>query len=199
MVNQKTKSRSLKVNGTAIRYTNKAITSWGGLTVILGGYFEKIDFKAWVESNVPIQERSNNSKGIYEKVLATFLTVLSGGERFSHVMWWNSGMAAIKPVFAVDWLPKAASTLSRFWNRISRQSLSEKLLQNGRNLAAEILEWEGISEGNLNFDSSVLIRRDQSILRLGIKGRKSKKIFSTILNRIQLNDKRLKCIAVESF
>ena len=158
MVHQKTKSRSVKVNGTAIRYTNKPITSWGGLTVILGSFFEKIDFKAWVKSNVPIQERSNNSKGIYEKVLATFLTVLSGGERFSHVMWWNSGMAAIKPVFAVDWLSKAASTLSRFWNKISRQSLSEKLFQNGRNLATEILEWEGISEGTLNFDSSVLTR-----------------------------------------
>ena len=158
MGHQKTKSRSLKVNGTAIRYTNKPITSWGGLTVIMGGFFEKINFKAWVESNVPIQEHSNNSRGIYEKVLATFLTVLSGGERFSHVMWWNSGIAAIKPVFAVDWLPKAASTLSRFWNKISRQSLSEKLLENGRNLATEILEWEGISEGNLNFDSSVLTR-----------------------------------------
>ena len=46
MVHQKTKSRLLKVNGTAIRYTNKPITSWGGLTVIMGGFFEKIDFKA---------------------------------------------------------------------------------------------------------------------------------------------------------
>ena len=71
MGHQKTKSRSLKVNGTAIRYTNKPITSWGGLTVIMGGFFEKINFKAWVESNVPIQEHSNNSRGIYEKVLVS--------------------------------------------------------------------------------------------------------------------------------
>ena len=78
MAQQKTKRRSHHVNETEIRYTNKPITSWGGLTAILGGFFEKIDFKKWVESNVPIQERSNNGKGIYEKVLATFLTVLSG-------------------------------------------------------------------------------------------------------------------------
>ena len=39
---------------------------------------------------------------------------------------------------------------------------------------------------------------DQSILRLGIKRCNSKKIFSMILNRIFLNDNRLKCIAVES-
>ena len=82
MGHQKAKCRSHKVNGMEIRYTNKPITSWGGLTAILGGFFEKIDFKAWVEANVPIQERSNNGKGIYEKVLSTFLTVLSGENDF---------------------------------------------------------------------------------------------------------------------
>jgi len=34
---------------------------------------------------IPIKENSNNAKGIYEKVVATFLTVLAGGERFSHL------------------------------------------------------------------------------------------------------------------
>jgi len=34
-----------------------------------------------VESALPIEEQSNYAKGIYEKVLVTFLTVLSGGER----------------------------------------------------------------------------------------------------------------------
>ena len=42
------------------------------------------------------------------------------------------------------------------------------------------------------------IIKGQPILRLGIKGRQSKKIFSSILERIQLNGRRLNCNAVEN-
>ncbi|NIR15437.1 MAG: hypothetical protein GWN86_16515, partial [Desulfobacterales bacterium] len=113
---------------------------------------------SWVESAIPIEERSNNAKGIYEKVLATFLTVLSGGERFSHLSWWSHGIEAIKKTFDVQWLPGASSTLTRFWGKISTQSLAEKLAQAARQLAITIIEWQGILEDNLNLDSSVLIR-----------------------------------------
>jgi hypothetical protein len=103
-------------------------------------------------------ERSNNAKGVYEKVLSTFLTVLSGGERFSHLSWWSHGIEALKKTFAVEWLPRASSTLTRFWGKISTQSLAEKLAEAARQLAITIIEWQGILEDNLNLDSSVLIR-----------------------------------------
>jgi hypothetical protein len=88
----------------------------------------------------------------------TFLTVLCGGERFSHLSWWGHGIEAIKKVSAVHWLPRASSTLTRFWGEICTHSLVEKLGEAARQLATPIIGWQGIVEDNLNCDSSVLIR-----------------------------------------
>jgi hypothetical protein len=151
-------NKALKVNQVPITFTNKPITAWGGLASVIGKLLEVLEFRSWVESAIPIQERSNNAKGIYEKVLATFLTVLCGGERFSHLSWWGHGIEAIKNVFDVQWLPKAPSTLTRFWGKICTQYLSERLGEAARQLAIAIVMWQGIVEDNLNLDSSVLPR-----------------------------------------
>jgi hypothetical protein len=155
---RKKNSKTLQVNQVPIAFSKKPITAWGGLASIVGKLLEVIEFRSWVENAIPIHERSNNAKGIYEKILATFLTVLCGGERFSHLSWWGHGIKAIKKAFAVEWLPKASSTLTRFWGRIDRQSLSEKLGEAARQLAVTIIRWEKIVEDNLNLDSSVLVR-----------------------------------------
>jgi len=141
-----------------IQFTNKPITAWGGLATIVAKLLEVLEFRSWVESTVPIEETSNNAKGVYEKVLATFLTVLSGGERFSHLTWWAHGSEAIKKAFAVTWLPRASSTLTRFWGKINTQYASEKLSEAARRLARTITTWQGITEDTVTLDSSVLIR-----------------------------------------
>jgi len=151
-------STSLRVNQVKIRFTNKPITAWGGLATIVAKLLEVLEFRSWVESTVPIKETSNNAKGVYEKVLATFLTVLSGGERFSHLTWWTHGSEAIKKAFAVTWLSRASSTLTRFWGKISTRYAAEKLSDTARRFAATLIGWQGIVEDNLNLDSSVLIR-----------------------------------------
>jgi hypothetical protein len=151
-------SKSLRVNQVKIQFTNKPITAWGGLATTVAKLLEVLEFRSWVESALPIDEKSNNAKGVYGKVLATFLTVLSGGERFSHLSWWGHGIEAIKKSFHVAWLPKASSTLTRFWSKISTQYLSEKLGEAARRLAITIIGWQGITEDTLNLDSSVLIR-----------------------------------------
>lgn len=89
-------SKKLQVNQVSITFTNKAMTSWGGLSSIVAKLLETIEFRSWVKENIPVIEISNNAKGVYEKVLATFLTVLSGGERFSHLSWWGHGVEVIK-------------------------------------------------------------------------------------------------------
>ena len=91
------------------------------------------------------------------KCSPTFLMVLSGGERFSHLSWWSHGIEAIKKSFDFHWVPKASSTLTRFWGKICTQSLAQKLGQAARQLALTIIERQGIVENNLNLDSSVLI------------------------------------------
>ena len=148
-----TNNKSLHVNQVKIQFTNKPITAWGGLATIVAKFLEVLQFRSWVESMIPIEETSHNARGVYEKVLATFLTVLAGGERFSHLSWWSHGIEAIKKAFAVPWLPKASSTLTRFWGKISTQYVSETLAAAARQLAITIIGWQGISKDNLNLDS----------------------------------------------
>jgi len=151
-------SRSLRVNQVKIQFTTKPITAWAGLATIVAKLLEVLEFRSWVESTIPIKENSDNAKGIYEKVVATFLTVLAGGERFSHLCWWSHGIEAIKSSFGVDWLPRASSTLTRFWAKVSTQQVSEKLGGAARRFATTLIEWQGIREDAVNLDSSVLTR-----------------------------------------
>ncbi len=146
------------VNQVKIEFTSKSITAWGGLGVLIGKFLERIKFRDWVERHIPIKETSNNSGGVYEKVLSQFITVLGGGYRFSHLLLWGHGIEALQEVFSVDWFPKASTTLTRFWNKIDKQFLAERLLEACRDLGKHIIVWEKIEEDNLNLDSSVLTR-----------------------------------------
>ena len=153
------KSKSTRpVNQVRIEFTNKPITAWGGVGSLIARYVEKIDLRSWVNQHLPIQELSNNAKGVYEKVLASFLTVLVGGERFAHLLLWQHGVEAMQKTFAVEWLPKASSTITRFWKKIHSQSLAEQVGDATRSLARQIVGWEGIPSDNLNLDSTVLTR-----------------------------------------
>lgn len=145
-------------NQVKIEFTDKPITAWGGIAGLVSRYLHKIGFKEWVEESIPIEEKSNNGKGVYQKVLALFLTVLVGGQRFSHLSWWGHGVEAIYAGFGVKWLPAAASTLTRFWSKINRQVLSEAIGERCRQVTSQIITWEGISKDNLNLDSSVITR-----------------------------------------
>ena len=145
-------------NQARIEFTNKPITAWGGMAGILSRFLGKIKFKEWVEGSIPMTEKSNNRGGVYEKVLALFLTVLVGGKRFNHLAWWGHGVEAVRAAFGVEWFPGASSTLTRFWGKIKSQSVSEAIGERCREFASQILGWEGIKEDNLNLDSSVMTR-----------------------------------------
>lgn len=150
--------KTRQVNQVKIEFTKKPITAWGGIASLVGKYLEQIRFQEWVESNIPIEEKSNNGKGVYTKTLGQFLTVLTGGSRFQHMSWWGHGVEALQKTFNVNWLPKATSTLTRFWSKIDSQAQSEKLGRKCREFAGKIVCWEKIKEDNLNFDSSVMTR-----------------------------------------
>jgi hypothetical protein len=60
-------SRSLRVNQVKIQFTNKSITAWAGLATMVAKLLEVLQFRSWVESAIPIEERSHNAKGVYEK------------------------------------------------------------------------------------------------------------------------------------
>jgi len=150
--------QSRQVGQVAIEFTNKPITAWGGIASVVAKYLEQIEFRWWVETEVPIREVSNNGRGVYPKVLAQFLTALVGGTRFAHVSWWGHGVEAIRETFGVGWLPGAQSVLTRFWNKIGTQRLSERLGEAARSFAVGMTRRDGIEEDDVNFDSSVFTR-----------------------------------------
>ena len=150
--------KDYRVNQVKIEFTNKPITAWGGMACQIGKFLEVIEFRGWVENHMPITEVSPYAKGIYEKVLGQLLTVLAGGSRFGHLSWWGHGIAVICKVFAVEWLPQSASTLTRFWGKIKTQEMAEKMGEAGRQFAKTLWQWEALGKDNLNFDSSVLTR-----------------------------------------
>jgi hypothetical protein len=150
--------KSRRVGQARIEFTNKPITAWGGMATLVAKFIEQIGFRGWVGANIPIGETSNNAKGVYEKVLAQFLTALIGGWRFAHLLWWEHGIEAIHKTFAVKWLPRAPSTLTRFWGKIKTQAMAERLGAATRDLARQIVEFAGLREDTLNLDSTVLTR-----------------------------------------
>ena len=147
-----------RVGQVWIAFTDKPITAWGGVASVVATFLERVDWRSWVERSVPIRETSNNARGVYEKVLAQLLTVLCGGDRFAHMSWWGHGVAAMKKAFGVEWLPRASSTLTRFWGKVDSHAMAEAWGDRSRAFARQVVSWEGITEDTLNLDSSVLTR-----------------------------------------
>jgi hypothetical protein len=57
-------NRFLTVNQVRIQFANKPITAWGGLASIVAKLLEVSEFRSWMESAIPIEERSTNAKGV---------------------------------------------------------------------------------------------------------------------------------------
>ena len=90
--------------------------------------------------------------------MSLFLTILSGGRRFSHSGFWWLGEEVFRNCFGIRRFTKASSSDTRFWNKVNSFSLSEKIVSNARRLAVKIVKWDGICADDLCFDSSVITR-----------------------------------------
>ena len=96
----------LKTSRVKLSFTNKAMTAYGGFSVI-AKLLESLDFRAHVEEMFPFVEMSPNSTGVYAKVLRFGLTVLAGGRRFSHSMFLGDSLEIYEEVFSVKRLTKS--------------------------------------------------------------------------------------------
>lgn len=56
MKHKKKNTSQLKVNQVRIEFTNKPLTSWGGICTVIAKYFESIELRDWIESNISITE-----------------------------------------------------------------------------------------------------------------------------------------------
>jgi hypothetical protein len=142
-----------------IEYSPKLITSWGGTAAIFSRYLEKLGFADLVEKIYPVREYSNNSTGVYSKIISLLISVLNGGTKFSHINYMENGAKIFERCFGVKRFAKSSTGITRYWNKYDRQGLNEILLHNINGLFLRpLLEQAGISKDTLRFDSTVITR-----------------------------------------
>ena len=145
-------------NPVKIEFSSKLLTSWGGTSSIISRFLSKINFRVWVEESVPVSEISNNSTGVYSKIMSLFLTVLNGGDRFAHMNFWGDSLKVFQKCFQIERLPQSSTSLTRFWNKFNSRFINEKYLQKAIQFSQMILKQSQITSDTLRFDSSVLTR-----------------------------------------
>lgn len=152
-------NKSLKKGQVKIEFSPKLITSWGGTAALFSRYFDKIGFRELVEKIYPVQEYSNNSTGVYSKLISLFISVLNGGTKFSHINYMENGIKIFERCFGVKRLVKSSTGITRYWNKYDRRSLNEVLLQNiSQYFLHPLLENADIASDTLRFDSTVITR-----------------------------------------
>ena len=124
---RRNRKKSLCENQARIKFTDKAITAWGGIAGIFSKFLDRINLQ-WVEKSLPmVRESEPWRREIQKKVLAMFLTVLVRGRRFHHV----SG--------GTDWKRSVCGV----WCRVAASGIehADEVLGEGKALA-------GISSGS---------------------------------------------------
>lgn len=180
----------LKTSRVKLSFTNKAITAYGGFSVV-AKLLEKLDFRRNVEAMIPFEETSPNATGVYAKVLRFGLTVLAGGRRFSHTMFLGDSVEIYESVFSVRRLPKSISAVTRFFNRICSYQAVEFLAERLWAYTCEhVIPWHIVKEDYLSLDSTVITRYgEQEGSAIGYnpekKGRPSHHPLLAFLNRSQ--------------
>ena len=156
----KRKQSTAGLNGKQLRveFTSKPMTAYGGVAAILGPFLRKVGLREAVEEHWPFREHSPNGGGVYEKFLAQFLTVLAGGHRFSHLLWWGHGAEVLGKAFSVSWLPSSPSSLTRFWGKFRSRGPAESWGNAVRAMGSTIVAWEAMRSDDMILDSSVLTR-----------------------------------------
>jgi len=156
---QREKRTNIPNNGQVeIQFTPKSITAWGGTASIIAQFINKIGLQKFITETFPFEETSNNSTGIYGKLISTFITILNNGSKFSHMQYWGDSREIFQRCFNIEKLPKSSSSLTRFWNNFNTYSYSEKLRDYFVKLAFNIINHSNIKSDSLRFDSTVLTR-----------------------------------------
>ena len=135
-----------------IEFTNKPTTAFGGF-VLFAKFFKKINLQNAIEQIIPIQETSNNSKGLYGKVLSYYLSILAGGTRFNHVLYLGN-MNVIKVLFGIKKIIISASPLTKLFNKLNSWQKANTISENIWDYFSTLIN---VKEDWLNFDSTVLV------------------------------------------
>lgn len=141
-----------------LTFTDKKITSYGGLAVI-AKLLEKLRFQEAMERAVPFTETSPNTTGVFAKVLRFGLTVLVGGKRFTHSCFLGDSLEIYEELFSIKRLPESITALTRFFERFENWGQVESLATALWDFTvSHLIPFDKIVEDFIGFDSSVLTR-----------------------------------------
>lgn len=154
---QKQDKKEKSLGKLKISFTSKLMTAYGG-TYLLAELFSKFKVSEFFESYWPVKETSNNSKGIYPKVLSYWLSIIAGGKRFSHIILLDHSLKVLAKSFGIKKLAESSSTLTRFIGRINKRSIAEILRKSLWQYMESWIPWDKIESDWLDGDSTVLER-----------------------------------------
>jgi len=152
-----TGSKKVQINQFQILFTSKKITAYGGFS-LLAKFFERIGLREVFSQAFPIPEVSPNALGPYPKALSFLLMLFAGGKRFSHLLYLGESKDLLAGLFGVKRLPKASTTLTRFFGKVKRWKSIEFLHEAFWPFLLNVIPWEKIKEDDLTFDSHVCVR-----------------------------------------
>ena len=144
------------VNGVKIGFTDKKITSYGGFS-LLAMFFEKIDLKGALNGLMPIVEVSPNAMKAEEKLLGFMTLIITGASRFSHMLYLGNP-EIIKTIFGLRRLPLAATTLTRYFNKIQDMGKANHMSEWIWKYLKTVIDWSKIESDWLSFDSTIITR-----------------------------------------
>lgn len=125
---QEKSSRSEASSQLEIEFTDKPVTPYGGMAVLME-YFYRIGLRALLEEALPDERTSPNATDVIDICVSFLAAVLCGADRFAHISRIR-GDRALGTILDVKRVP-SASTLTRYFNTFTQgkvEMMSEKLM-----------------------------------------------------------------------
>ena len=134
-----------------IAYSNKKITPWGGMK-LLKDFMDHLEIISYLDTlNIP-QPKSNRGYDPKIIILGFWLSIITGGSRFSHSDWIRYD-TTLQSIFGIKQLP-SSSTYNRFFYKFD--------LERNSQIFPKLQQWfmQQFSTGKLtiDIDSTVITR-----------------------------------------
>ena len=134
-----------------IAYSDKKVTPWGGMK-LLKDFIDHLQILPYLnELNIP-QPNSNRGYDPTILILGFWLSIITGGNRFSHTDWLRYD-TILQSIFELDKLP-SSSTYNRFFYKFDIEKNSQIFPQ----LQQWFMDQFKVGKLTIDLDSTVITR-----------------------------------------
>jgi hypothetical protein len=168
---QKKSTTTIQVNTVKIAFSKKKMTAYGGLS-LMAAFFKQIRLREALESAILFREHSPNSTGVYSKIVMYFSMIYAGAERCAHVGYLGN-KAVLAAMFGAKRMPDAATSLTRFFNKIKNVTYADMLSERLWFYLSQLILGSNCGRSILLFSYDTVSRREQkkAITQRSMEGR----------------------------